>query len=60
MLGIGLGLMAILFLTGMIAGGGLFLRHEWKQKKDQDHQVRQLDHDHGQAAESFPGNLHQN
>jgi hypothetical protein len=57
MLGIGLGLMAILCLAGMIAGGGLFMHHEWKQKEHQDHQVTQRDYDHGQAVETSPERL---
>lgn len=54
MLGIGLGLMAILCAVGLIAAGGLFMHHGTKDEQKKDQQVIQQDHKHGQAAESSP------
>ena len=53
-LGIGLGLMAILCIAGLIAGGGLLMHHGTKSDPKKDQQVIQQDHKHGQAAESSP------
>jgi len=50
MLGIGLGLMAILCAVGLIAGGGLFMHQEWKGKKN--HPLMEQDIDPGKVAES--------
>jgi hypothetical protein len=47
--------MAILCAVGLIAGGGLFMHHEWKDKKDQP--VIQRNHDHGKAAGPSQGSL---
>jgi hypothetical protein len=49
MVGIGLGIMAILCAVGLI-GGGLSMHHEWKGKKD--HAPVQQNYDHPEAAES--------
>lgn len=35
MLGIGLGVMALLCAVGLIAGGGILMHHEGKDSKDQ-------------------------
>jgi len=57
MLGIGLGVMALLCAVGLIAGGGLLMHHEGKQEKDKEPQVIQQDHDPGMAAERFHGKV---
>jgi len=57
MLGIGLGLMAVLCLAGMIAGGGLLMHHERKLKDDSNLQTMQGDHDHAGGVESSPERL---
>lgn len=56
-LGIGLGIMAVLCAVGLIAGGGLFMHQEWKQTKGQEDQVMQRSHGHRQSSESSPGNM---
>ncbi len=53
MVGIGVGIMAILCAVGLI-GGGFFMHHQWKDPKNQP--VIQQSHDHPKAAEpSFQG-----
>jgi hypothetical protein len=55
MLGIGLGVMAILCAAGLIAGGGLFMHHEGKDSKDKP--AIERSHDHGKTAEPPSGSL---
>ena len=55
MLGIGLGVMALLCAVGLIAGGGLLMHHEAKDSKDQP--AIERGQDNGKAAESLQGNL---
>jgi hypothetical protein len=55
MLGIGLGIMAVLCAVGLIAGGGLLMHHEGKGSKDQP--AIERGQDNGKAAESSQGNL---
>ena len=59
MLGIGLGLMAILCAVGLIAGGGLLMHQGTKSEQKKDQQVIQQDHKHSQAAESSPEGLNE-
>ncbi len=57
MLGIGLGIMAILCAAGLIVGSGLVMHHEVEQKKDTEPQVIQQGPNHGMAAEPFHGKV---
>lgn len=50
MVGIGLGIMAILCAVGLI-GGGIFMHHEWKDQKNQP--AIQQNHNPPMAAEPF-------
>ena len=49
MLGIGLGVMALLCAVGLIAGGGLLMHHEGKDSKDQP--AIERSHDPGKIME---------
>ena len=53
-LGIGLGLMAILCAVGLIAGGGLLMHQGTRSEQKKDQQIIQQDYKNGQAAESSP------
>ena len=57
MLGIGLGIMAILCATGLIVGSGLVMHHEGKQISGKEPQVIEQDENHGRAAEPFHGKV---
>jgi len=53
MLGIGLGVMAILCAVGLIAGGGILMHHEGKESKDQP--GIEMSHDPGKSMEPPSG-----
>ena len=55
MLGIGLGVMALLCAVGLIAGGGLFIHHEGKGSKDQP--AIERSHNHGKTMGPPSGSL---
>jgi hypothetical protein len=57
MLGIGLGLMAILCAAGFIVGGGLFMHHGMHEIQKKDQPVMERNHDHGKTSEPLPQNL---
>jgi hypothetical protein len=57
MLGIGLGVMALLCAVGLIAGGGLLMHYEGSDSQDQP--ATEWSHDNGKAPDSSQGSLNE-